>query len=250
MQRNRHRRPRTNRENGPREPAPLIDVSIERVIPGGYGLAHADGQTVMIPLTTPGDRVRARIERKAGKVSFARMIEVLEPGPERIAAPCKYFGRCGGCDLQQLDYPAQLRAKAAIIGDCFRRIAKIELKDAVVVASPAPWGYRTRAEWQCDPEHARLGYFERGSHRICDVDECPILTPRVQSTLTSIRNLMAEKDRPLPPGAVHVAEGNGAVAVRPCSTAARRSCTKPSAPSATNLARKIFFRRMRRFSRH
>lgn len=215
MQRNRHRRPRANRENGPREPAPLVDVSIERIIPGGYGLAHADGQTVMIPLTAPGDRVRARVERKAGRVSFARMLEVIEPGPERTVAPCKYFGRCGGCDLQQLDYPAQLRTKSAIIEDCFRRIAKIDLDKVEVVPSPAPWGYRTRAEWQCDPEQGRLGYFERSSHRICDVDECPILTSGLQATLTDIRRRLITKDEVLPAGAIHVAEGKDAVAVSP-----------------------------------
>lgn len=215
MQRNRHRRPRPDR--APLQPSAdtSVEVTIERIIPGGYGLGHANGQTIMIPLCVPGDRVRARIERKAGKVSFARLVEILAPGPERIAPPCKYFGVCGGCDLQQLDYPAQLQVKAAIIKDCFRRIAKIDLDVVEVAASPNPWAYRTRAEWQCDPEHGRLGYFERGSHRICDVDACPILTPRLQATLTSIRGRLNDPDMPLPTGAIHVAEGNDTVAVSP-----------------------------------
>jgi tRNA/tmRNA/rRNA uracil-C5-methylase (TrmA/RlmC/RlmD family) len=214
MQKNRHRRPRSDRETV-RPTAESIELTIERIIPGGYGLAHAEGQTVMIPLTAPGDRVRARVERKAGKVSFARLIEVLEPGPERVAAPCKYFGLCGGCDFQQLDYPAQLQAKAAIIEDCFRRIAKIELNGVEVVASPTPWAYRTRAEWQCDPDHGRLGYFERGSHRICDVNECPILTPALQTALTNIRGRLTDKDQTLPSGAIQVAKGNDGVATSP-----------------------------------
>lgn len=214
MQRNRHRRPRPDREPT-RLTTECVDVTVERIIPGGYGLGHADGKTVMIPLCVPGDRVRARIERQAGKVSFARLVEVLEPGAERIVPPCKYFGICGGCDLQQLNYPAQLNAKAAIINDCFRRIAKIELDKVEVVASPEPWAYRTRAEWQSDTGQGRLGYFERGSHRVCDVDVCPVLTPRLQATLTNLRERLNDLDIPQPNGAIHVAAGNEAVAVSP-----------------------------------
>ena len=74
-----------------------FEVVIERIIPGGLGLAHADSRTVMVALAAPGDRVRVRIDRVKGSVAFASIVEILEPAPVRVEPPCPYFGRCGGC---------------------------------------------------------------------------------------------------------------------------------------------------------
>src|SRR5437016_13045953 len=84
-----------------------MEVTIERILPGGLGLAHADGHTVMVALAAPGDRLRVSIDRVKGNVAFASIEEVLEPSLVRVAPPCQYFGRCGGCDFQQLSYQAQ-----------------------------------------------------------------------------------------------------------------------------------------------
>lgn len=168
-----------------------IEVSVERILPGGAGLAHAEGQTILVSLAAPGDRLRARIERVSGNVAFASIKEIIAPSPLRVEPPCPYFGRCGGCDFQQLNYQAQLDAKVDIIRDCLRRIARIEApSDIPIIASPLAWHYRSRAQWQHDPRHRRLGYFERGSHRVCDVEECPVLVPALQETLTDLRERM------------------------------------------------------------
>ena len=99
-----------------------MEVTIERILPGGLGLAHADGRTMMVALAAPGDRLRVRIDRVKGSVAFASIEEILEPSPERVQPPCPYFGRCGGCDFQQLNYQTQLE----IIKDCLHRIARID----------------------------------------------------------------------------------------------------------------------------
>ena len=98
-----------------------FEVEIERILPGGLGLAHADGKTVFVSLAVPGDRVRVIVEREQGNVLFASIVEVITPSPVRIEPPCPYFGRCGGCDFQQLTYQAQLDAKVETIKDCLRR---------------------------------------------------------------------------------------------------------------------------------
>src|SRR5438093_13418156 len=103
----------------------VLEVSIERILPGGLGLAHADGRTVMVALSATGDRLRVRIDRVKGNVAFGSILEVIEPSPQRVEPPCPYFGRCGGCDFQQLNYQAQLDAKVEIIRDCLRRIGGI-----------------------------------------------------------------------------------------------------------------------------
>jgi 23S rRNA (uracil1939-C5)-methyltransferase len=162
-------------------------VTIERILPGGVGLAHADGKTVFVSLSAAGDKVRVRVDREQGTVLFASIIEILEPSPQRIEPPCPYFGRCGGCDFQQLTYEAQLKAKAEIIRDCLHRIARLEVPQVTVVPSPTPWHYRARATWQLDADQQAMGYYERGSRRVCDVAECAVLVPQLQETLEDVR---------------------------------------------------------------
>ena len=170
-----------------------MEVTIERILPGGLGLAHADGQTVMVALAAPGDRLRVRVERVKGSVTFASIEEIIEPSPDRIEPACPYFGRCGGCDFQQMSYEAQLAAKKEIVRDCLRRIAKIEVPDFQIVAAPNQWHYRARAQWQYDAERKRLGYFESGSRRVCDVADCAVLVPELQWVLEDMRAGMADE---------------------------------------------------------
>src|SRR5713226_1231325 len=168
-----------------------MEVTIERILPGGLGLGHAEGRTVMVPLSAPGDRLRVEIERVKGNVSFGRIKEILEASSDRVEPPCPYFGRCGGCDFQQLSYQAQLEAKVEIIRDCLRRLGGIEnVPDFQIPPAPESWHYRSRAQWQYDAIRQRLGYFESGSRRVCDVAECAVLAPQLQSTLESLRARM------------------------------------------------------------
>ncbi|HEY0007049.1 MAG TPA: class I SAM-dependent RNA methyltransferase [Pyrinomonadaceae bacterium] len=174
-----------------------IEVLIERILPGGAGLAHGGGLTVLVGLAAPGDRLRVRIERVRKKVAFASLVEILQPSPARIEPPCPYFGRCGGCDFQQLNYEAQLDAKVQMIRDCLRRIGRIEPPAEIpITGSPQAWRYRSRAQWQRDALKQRLGYFERGTHEVCDVVECPVLVPALQQTLTLLRERMAANALP------------------------------------------------------
>jgi 23S rRNA (uracil1939-C5)-methyltransferase len=169
-----------------------MEVTIERILPGGLGLAHAEGKTVMVSLAAPGDRLRVRVDREKGSVCFASIIEIIEPAPHRIEPSCSYFGRCGGCDFQQMTYQAQLDAKVEIIKDCLHRIAKLErLPDFQITPAPNEWHYRARAQWQYDSDRKRLGYFESGSRRVCDVAECPVLVPELQWVLEDLRAQMA-----------------------------------------------------------
>jgi 23S rRNA (uracil1939-C5)-methyltransferase len=166
----------------------IFEVEIERILPGGMGLAHAEGKTVFVALAAPGDRVRVQVEREQGNVLFASIKEIVSPSPVRIEPPCPYFGRCGGCDFQQLTYEAQLAAKAEIIRDCLHRIARLEnVPDITVTPSPNDWRYRMRAMWQIDPDERAIGYYERGSRRVCDVVDCAVLRPELQAKLEAVR---------------------------------------------------------------
>lgn len=193
-----------------------LDVTVERILPGGVGLAHAHGQTVFISLAAPGDLVRVRVETVRARLAFASIVEVLTPSPVRVEPPCPHFGRCGGCDFQQLDYEAQLTAKVEIIRDCLRRVARVEPPAEIpITPSPEQWRYRSRARWQHDPVRKHLGYFERGSHRVRDVAECPVAAPAVQERLTSLRALLGEDRLPDDALEFEAVAGDDGVALAP-----------------------------------
>jgi len=195
----RFRRPRREAAAGvgARRAGALLDVRVERILPGGVGLAHAEGATLFVSLAAPGDLARVRVDSVKGRAAFASIVEVLEPSHSRVEPPCPYFGRCGGCDFQQLNYRAQLDAKVEIIRDCLRRMAHAEPPSEIeVVASPEVWRYRSRARWQHDAVRRHLGYYERGSHRVCDVAECPVAAPPVAGRLARLRASMSEGTLP------------------------------------------------------
>jgi 23S rRNA (uracil1939-C5)-methyltransferase len=165
-----------------------LEVEIERILPGGYGLAHSAGKTVFVSLAAPGDRLRVRVDRQQGNILFASIDEIIVASPDRVEPPCPYFGRCGGCDFQQLTYEKQLAAKAEIIRDCLHRITRLEdVSEIVVTPSPRDWRYRMRAMWQIDQEERAIGYYERGSRRVCDVADCAVLAPELEATLEKVR---------------------------------------------------------------
>lgn len=165
-----------------------LDVKIEKIVPGGYGLGFAENLTVFVALAARGDNLRVRVREKKGKVVFAEIVEILKPADERQTPPCVYFGRCGGCDFQQMNYKTQLQAKTDIIRDCLRRIGKINYEREIrIVASPDDLRYRARAQWHVDTRKNRIGYFKRFSHEIIDVETCPILAAPLQKTLSELR---------------------------------------------------------------
>src|SRR4051794_20293696 len=194
----------------------FADVTIERILPGGLGLAHAEGLTVFVSLAAPGDVLRVRIDRARGNVLFASIVEILQPSPLRVEPPCPYFGICGGCDFQQLKYESQLDAKVEIIRDCLRRIANVsDSTEIKIQPAPTEWHYRVRANWQIDPATRHFGYFEAGSHRVCDVEFCAVLTPSLESTLESLRRQLRAEEISYLPKDVRAVVGQEGVSVAP-----------------------------------
>ncbi|MDQ3323747.1 MAG: class I SAM-dependent RNA methyltransferase [Acidobacteriota bacterium] len=166
----------------------LLDVKIEKIVPNGFGLAFAENLTVFVPLSAGGDKLRVRVNQLKGKTAFAEIVEILAPSDERTEPRCPYFGRCGGCDFQQLKYEAQLAAKVGIVRDCLTRIGKIKYEREIsIVGSPRDYEYRSRAQWHIDTRRKKIGYFQRKSHDIIDVEICPILKPELQEVLTELR---------------------------------------------------------------
>jgi len=209
----------TGRRHGPRPNQPqlterTLTVTIERIVPGGYGIGHTEGLTALVPLTAVGDTVRMSIDRMRGDTVFGSVLELLEPGLARVDPLCPHFGLCGGCDFQHIAYEAQVAAKTGIITDALRRIGGIALDSVEVVPSPKEWAYRIRAEWISDPAAPLLGYRKRGSREPFDVLTCPILDPKMESTRGRLRHAVHAGDANAD-GEIHAATGDQAVSVAP-----------------------------------
>lgn len=170
------------------KPGKLLDVSIEKIVPQGFGLGFAENLTIFVPLAAVGDVLRVKINQTKGKTAFAKIVEIIEPSKDRIKPLCAYFGKCGGCDFQHLNYEAQLVAKIGILQDCLKRIGKIDFAGEIkIIPSPKIFNYRSRARWNADIQTQKIGYFQKNSHLIIDIENCPILTDELQKTLTDLR---------------------------------------------------------------
>src|ERR671925_1016901 len=99
-----------------------LELDIESLAYGGNGVARLNGFVVFVRRGLPGDRVRARVTKVKRNHAEALATEVLQPGPQRVAAPCDHFPACGGCRFQDLAYEAQLEQKQAQVDDALRRL--------------------------------------------------------------------------------------------------------------------------------
>jgi 23S rRNA (uracil1939-C5)-methyltransferase len=173
-----------------------IELQIERLVFGGEGLGRYDGVPIFVPRSAPGEKLRVRVVERRTGWGRAEIVEILEASPERREAPCPYFDRCGGCDLQHLDDAAQLRHKAAAVCESLVRQGGVEIpKDALEVIAGAPWAYRTRTQLHvAQSERGReVGYFARNSHQLVAVDVCPILVPELEKQLPSLPRLVRDE---------------------------------------------------------
>jgi 23S rRNA (uracil1939-C5)-methyltransferase len=150
-------------------------VQIEKPVYGGAFLARVEGKAVFVPLSLPGEQVRARIIEDKRSYATAEAEEIVSAAAERTKAPCPYFGPCGGCQYQHAEYAAQLRFKQAILRETLER-AGIAVPDEIEVLSGEPWAYRNRIRLAFDA-HGNLGYRSRRSHQVIPIAECPISAP-------------------------------------------------------------------------
>src|SRR5690606_19550394 len=138
----------------------------------------------------------------------AEIVELLAPGAGRREPPCPHFARCGGCDLQHLDERTQLEWKARATLETLAKLSKQPLPPPREIVAGAAWGYRLRTSVHVEagPDGAaRVGYHERGSHRLVEVARCPVLVPELERAVVTLAGRLAP---PLPPR-VDLAAGDG-----------------------------------------
>jgi 23S rRNA (uracil1939-C5)-methyltransferase len=165
-----------------RAPEPeILDLSVEKLVPGGEGLARHEGKVVFVPGALPGERVRARLVESRKDYARAEIAALLLPSPDRADPPCPLAGRCGGCDWQHLSRDAQLRHKISLAADALRRVGGVEWPGLDIEAGK-PWGYRNRAQLHAAPG-GRLGFKARGGAEVVPAAACPVADPALDALL-------------------------------------------------------------------
>ncbi len=180
------------------KPRPVLQVQtlkIERMAPEGQAIGRAPGggKVVFVPYGVPGDELDAETVSSKGGYSVGRLLALRTPGPQRIDPPCPlhfYVGRqdpwCGGCDWQQMDTPAQLEHKRALVLDCLKRIGGLPTVEVgPCLPSPKAWRYRNKVQVPFGLQDGRIvaGFYSPGSHRIVDFQDCPV-QPELSVRLT------------------------------------------------------------------
>ena len=155
-----------------------LTVKIEKLSNLGLGIAKTDGYVIFIPNTCPNDVVKVKIIKKNKNYANAEVIEIIEHSPERIEPFCKMQKVCGACQLQFIDYKAQLKYKKEIVTDTMKSIygSEVEVKD--VIPSPLIKEYRHKIQYPIgqtkESKRILAGYYKTGTHELVNIKHCPI----------------------------------------------------------------------------
>jgi 23S rRNA (uracil1939-C5)-methyltransferase len=167
-------------------------LDVEKLVYGGDGLSRNDGRVILTPFVLKGERIDVEMEPVKQGITRARLLEIIAPSVDRVAPQCPHFGTCGGCHYQHISYEAQLAAKKEILCETLERVGKLKDLPSINVISGEPWGYRNRVQFHI--ENKKIGYKERGSHKLCPIQTCPISSPKINECIT-ILNTMVKHPR-------------------------------------------------------
>jgi 23S rRNA (uracil1939-C5)-methyltransferase len=164
----------------------VIDLKIEDIAFGGKGVGREQGKAIFVPYTIKGELVSAEIVREKRQFAEAKLVEVKESSQHRVTPECPYFRRCGGCAYQHINYEHQLAIKSRQVRDVLQRIGKLkDIPMRPIIPSPKPYEYRNRITVHV--KDGVIGFFRRDSHRLIDIERCPISCDEVNRELTHLR---------------------------------------------------------------
>lgn len=166
-----------------------MELAIEKLGGEGMAIARDGGKTVFVPFGVPGDVVEASVSEDKRSFSRARIDRVITPSPDRVEAPCRYFGECGGCAHQNMTYEAQCRNKHALLAELFRNI---DTPIDPVVPSPSEFGYRSKMQLQCARSENKIlaGFYRARSRTLIPIDRCPLHTDAMNTLARSTVRLL------------------------------------------------------------
>jgi 23S rRNA (uracil1939-C5)-methyltransferase len=180
----------------------------------GWGVIRGAGKTVFVAGALPGELVEYRVRRRERSHDEAELLNVVEASPDRIEPVCAHFGVCGGCALQHLASASQLKVKDAELRETLRRIGKVEPQEWLPPLAGEPWGYRRRARLGARYVHNKgrslVGFREKMSSYVTEVERCPVLRPEVGEIVGALSRLVTSLSIPTRIPQIEVAVGDAA----------------------------------------
>ncbi|HEV3147133.1 MAG TPA: TRAM domain-containing protein [Chthoniobacterales bacterium] len=163
-----------------------VDLKIEDVAFGGKGVGRENGKAVFVPFTIDSEMISAQITHEKKQFAEAELVDLQERSPHRVNPECPYFGRCGGCSYQHINYEYQLAIKWRQVRDVLQRIGKLkDIPMRPIIPSPISYAYRNRITVHA--QDGVIGFFRRDSHRLIDIERCPISLDQVNQALAELR---------------------------------------------------------------
>lgn len=173
-----------------------MTVIVESLDQEGRGIAHVDGKATFIEGALPGERVTYSIFKKKPNYDQATVTQIFKPSSVRVEPKCKHFGVCGGCSMQHLDASAQVSAKQRILEDNLKHIGKVTPGIILRPTYGSAWGYRQRARMSVKLVEKKggvlVGFHEKRSSFIANMDSCEVLPPRISALISPLRELFVK----------------------------------------------------------
>ncbi len=172
----------------------LFETTIQSITHDGRGVALLNNKTTFVSGALPGEKVVCQMIRQHRRYNEAKVVEVITPAPERVDPPCAHYGVCGGCSMQHIEIQAQIRFKQDALLNQLKHIGKVEPQEILPPMMGHPWGYRRKARlgvrYVIKKEKLLVGFREKFSNYLADIQECKVLHPSVGTQLLALSTLI------------------------------------------------------------
>jgi 23S rRNA (uracil1939-C5)-methyltransferase len=182
-------------DRSPTEPSGSLRVTFTGMAYGGDAVGR-DPDTDIAVFAWPamaGEEAEVSVTSRRSNLLRGAVTEIITPSPLRTAAPCPYFGECGGCQWQHIEYEGQLRFKHEILRDQLARFGGVQGVEGLLrepLASPSQFSYRNTSHFALEPASHSLGYFRRESHSVLAVDSCPISSEGINALIPLVNRAL------------------------------------------------------------
>lgn len=168
----------------------VVEMNITGLSHEGHGVGRVHGFALFVPGALPGEQVRVKVVKVKKQYGYGKLLEILAASPDRTEPACPVYGRCGGCQLQHLDYAAQLHWKRQQVIDALERIGGLSSVPVhPTIGMERPWQYRNKAQVPVGLQDGRVvtGFYAPRSHRIVPFQQCGIQHPVAEMVLRIVR---------------------------------------------------------------
>ena len=167
---------------------------IESLDHEGRGVTHADGKVIFVDGALPGEIVDFSPYQRKPSYELAQISRIVRTSPQRVTPGCRHFGKCGGCSMQHLDLAAQASVKQRVLEDALWHVGRVKPETVFAPLVGPGWGYRYRARLSVRYVPRKggvlVGFRERKSSYVTNMDSCEVLPPHMSALLMPLRALI------------------------------------------------------------